>query len=347
VRRSILSIFFTLVCPLFITGCAEYVNNFVITAPPAPVDVIYDDDCDGDIDCAITQPIIHQWIDLGYLKIWGMVSSAPSQLGAPTMKVFRHYYSHDSLFQIGAWTPSCAPHQSAEWNVDVVRSFDDGDVCTNYPNCAVVLRQSVESYVANGGKANGLAYVITGPLSCEEEFRNTPGDAISPLSGAQMEKQYLREFVVMNGLVQYGQEYNCAADPTSCNAFFANVTSKNGYPPVYVVPGNTGAMAVATQVPTTGLAMPNPTTVAFSASTTREAFDEDILSVEYAIFGGLGWNVSANSTNSVDPTNGTNRWSSRSPSGQYYLSTTAAPGSFEELLTYPTSRSSDSVPQAH
>jgi len=79
----------------------------------------------------------------GYVKMWGMVSSGPSQLGAPTMKVFQHYYGHDGLFSIGAWTPNCGFYQSAAWNVAVVSEFDAGDVCTNYMNCATVLRQSV------------------------------------------------------------------------------------------------------------------------------------------------------------------------------------------------------------
>lgn len=332
-----------MVCVLFTTGCAEYVNEFVLTPPQTPVNMIYDDDCDADTDCTITQPIIHQWINLGYLKLWGMVSSAPSRLGAPTMKVFRHYYGHDGLFSIGAWTPNCETEESAAWDVDLVNEFDAGDICTNYTNCATVLRQSVARYIAQGGKANGLTYVITGPLSCEEELRATPADAISPLTGVEMEQQYIREFVLMNGFVRFGVEYNCAENPFACNAFFANVTSQNGYPPVYVVPINSGAMRVMTQVPATGLALSNPTAYVFSTATDPKVSDEDILSVEYAIFGDRGWKLSANSTNTVNAINGTDSWSSSTPSGQYYLSPTVSPASFEHLLTYPISPTSDSA----
>ena len=342
-RRYIQRITLALVCVFFTAGCAEYVNEFVLTPPTAPVDMIYDDDCDGDMDCAVTQPIIHQWIDLGYLKLWGMVSSAPSQLGAPTMKVFRHFYGHDDLFSIGAWTPDCGTKQSAPWNVEVVGEFDAGDVCTNYTNCATVLRSSVASYIAHGGKANGLTYVITGPLSCEEELRATPADAISPLSGVEMEQKYVKEFVLMNSFVRFGSEYNCAEDPAACNAFFSNVTNQNGYPPVYVVPINSGAMEVITQIPTTGISLTNPTAYAFNGATDRKPTDEDILSVEFAIFGSTGWKLSANSANTVNAMNGTDSWSTRTPSGQYYLTPVAGPPAFEHLLSYPVSPTSDSA----
>jgi hypothetical protein len=217
---------------LLIGGCDLHLVDVVFTPVQKPVNMIYDDDCDGDIDCAVTQPVIHNWINLGYIKMWGMVSSASSQLGAPTMKVFRHYYRHDSLFAIGAWTPACGLRQSNAWNVAVVVQFDPGDVCTNYVNCATVMRQAVANYIAAGGKANGLSYVLTGPLECEEEFRTSPADAISSLTGVQMEHQFIKEFVLMNGFAPSGSEPNCMENASACSAFFTNVTSQNGYPPV-------------------------------------------------------------------------------------------------------------------
>jgi hypothetical protein len=328
-----------LLFPLFLAGCSSYINN--ITPPQVPVNVIYDDDCDGDIDCAITQPIIHHWIDIGYVKMWGMVSSAPSQLGAPTMNVFRNYYGHDSLFSIGAWTPGCGKSQSSAWNVAVVSQFDPGDICTNYVDCGTVLRQSVANYIAAGGKANGLEYVITGPLSCEEEFRATPADAMSPLTGAQMEHQFIKSFVLMNGCATSGSEFSCTTESNclentyACSAFFANVTSQNGYPPVYVVPLNTGATYVVTEVPITSLPLTNPTAYAFNSIGRTNSIDEDPLTVEYAVFGNTGWILSTNSTDTVNATTSENSWSSNTASGQYSLTTAASPASFEGILANP------------
>lgn len=303
--------------------------------------MIYDDDCDADIDCAVTQPIIHHWINVGYVKMWGMVSSGPSQLGAPTMKVFQHYYGHDGLFPIGAWTPTCGLHASAAWNIAVVGKFDPGDVCTNYENCATVLRHSVVNYIAGGGKANGLAYVITGPLSCEEAFRATPADAISPLTGAQMEQQFLSQFELMNGcsaspsLFNCTTEDNCVEDINACIAFFANATSKEGYPPVYVVPLNTGAANVYIKVPITSLPLTNPTAYAYTSTGRNSTAVEDALTVEFAVFGSTGWILSTNSTDRVSTATGENSWSSSMASGQYFLTTAASPASFEGVLSKP------------
>jgi hypothetical protein len=336
-----LTILLAVVCLHLATGCNVFLSTLSFTPPQKPVDMIYDDDCDGDIDCAVTQPIIHHWINIGYIKLWGMVSSGPSQLGAPTMKVFQHYYGHDDLFPIGALTPTCRLHASATWNSAVVGKFDPGDVCTNYENCSTVLRQSVARYIAGGGNANGLAYVITGPLSCEEAFRATPADAISPLTGAQMEQQFIGQFILMNGcsaspsLFNCTSENNCVEDINACSAFFANATSQNGYPPVYVVPLNTGAANVYTPVPIASLPLSNPTAFAYTSIGLNSTADEDPLAVEFAVFGSTGWTLSANSTDTVSTATGENSWSSSKASGQYSLSTATIPVSFEVLLANP------------
>jgi hypothetical protein len=338
VAKSTLSILLAILCPLLTVGCGA---PLVFTPPQTPVNIIYDDDCDGDVDCAVTQPIIHYWIDKGYVKLWGMVSSGHSSLGAPTMKVFSHYYDHDSLFLIGAWTLACGLHESSAWNVAVVNEFDAGDICTNYVDCGIVLRQSVANYIASGGRENGLKYVITGPLSCEEEFRATLADSISPLTGIQMERQFINEFVLMNGCTASPTafpctiETNCADDASACSTFFANVTSQNGYPPVFVVPLNTGAAEVFTRVPIGSLPSSNPTAYAFNSIGRSDSADEDALTVEYAVFGSLGWVPSLNSTNTTNASTSANSWNSNTASGQYYLSTAIGSGGFESVLANP------------
>ena len=260
-----------------VAGCIG-VHVHLANPPQSPVNIVYDDDCDGDIDCAVTQPILNHWIDLGYVKVWGMVSSGHSRLGAPTLRLFRDYYGHSNLYPVGAWTPGCEANQSAPWNVAVVNKFDSGDTCANYPSCTRVLRESVAQYVSSGA-SQGLDYVITGPLTCEEAFRNSPPDTISPLTGEQMEQRYVRQFVVMNGKVPAGAEYNCQNDVSSCAAFFAHVTAANGYPPVYTVPINTGAEQVKTEVPVSSLPASNPTAYAFASQTLSVDSDEDSMAL--------------------------------------------------------------------
>ena len=210
----------TLVFLFFLSGCTAYLKTEPALSPvQVPANLLYDDDCDSDIDCAVTQPIIQHWIDVGFVKIWGMVSSAPSDLGAPTMKVFQKYYGHEGYYSIGAWAPGCGLQNQSPWNVAVVRQFDAGDVCMNYASCGTVLRQSVANYAVSGGQANGLTYLITGPLSCEEEFRATLADSISPLTGMEMEKRFVNKFILMNSYVPSGSEYNCVANAAACSTF--------------------------------------------------------------------------------------------------------------------------------
>lgn len=297
--------------------------------------MIYDDDCDQDFDCAITQPILHHWIDMGYAKVWGEVSSGHSQLGAPSMRVFRDYYGHSSLFSIGAWTPGCAASQSSVWNIAIVDKFDPGDICTNYEPCQNTLRRAIATFISAGGSYRGIDYVITGPLTCEEALRLSPPDAISPLTGAEMERQYIRQFVVMNGDVPSGKEYNCISDPQACSTFFAVATAGNGYPPVDVVPDNLGTTAVVTKVPVEYLPQSNPSAYASAVSGAKSASDEDALAVEFAVFGLSGWEISGNSQNTVDLTSGVNTWMTNIPVGQYYLMVPGDEQLFEQLLDPP------------
>ena len=316
----------------FIASCGKDVSAPLISLK-ARVDVIYDDDCDGDIDCVTTQPLIHHWIDRGYVKMWGMVSSAPTKLGAPALKVFQQYYGHDGSFSIGAVAPGCGLQDSAGWAAAVVGQFDAGDDCTHYTSCGTVLRQSIANYIAGGGAANGLVYVVTGPLTCEEELRGAPADGISPLTGAQMEQRYVKEFVLMNGFAPSGTETNCSEDPVACSRFFANVTGQNGFPPVYVVPLNTGATSVVTQIPNSTLPPASPSAYAAkSIGGSGETVDEDALAFVFGVLGGTGWKISANSSNSVDAGTGTNTWSGGTASGQYYLTTSYSASYFEGVL---------------
>ena len=333
--RKALPIVLALLSTLFLTSCGKPVTTVVISLK-VPADVIYDDDCDGDIDCVTTQPLIHRWISSGHVKMWGMVSSADTKLGAPAMKVFQQYYGHEGLFSIGASVPACGLNNSATWTAAIVGQFDAGDVCTNYPGCAAILRQSVANYIAGGGAANGLVYVITGPLTCEEELRATLADSISPLTGAQMEQKYIKEFVLMNGVAPAGGEYNCQSDVSSCTGFFANVTSENGFPPVYVVPVNTGATSVVTSFPNSSLPATSPSGYAAkSIGGKGETLDEDALAFEFGVLGSPGWKISPNSTNTVNASTGTNSWSSSTASGHYYLTTSYSSSDFESILAAP------------
>jgi hypothetical protein len=155
------------------------------------------------------------------------------------------------------------------------------------------------------------------------------------MTGEQMEQLYIRQFVLMNGVAQSGNEYNCDNDVPACAAFFAGVTAQNGYPPVYVVPKNTGAQQVITEVPVAPLSPSNPTSYAFASEGGTGDTDEDSMAVEYAVYGNWGWQTSPDSTNVVNPATGLNIWNSQSASGQFYLEVVADDHLFELLLKNP------------
>src|SRR5437868_14709554 len=104
--RKVLAVVVALLGLPFIASCGKGVSVPLISVQ-ARVDVIYDDDCVGDIDCITTQSLIHHWIDRGYVKMWGMVSSEATKFVASALKVLQQYYGYDGLFCIGAAVRVC------------------------------------------------------------------------------------------------------------------------------------------------------------------------------------------------------------------------------------------------
>src|ERR1700747_693527 len=99
----------------------------------------------------------------------------------------------------------------------------------------------------------------------------------------------------MNGFAPSGTEFNCFEDPVACSRFFANVTGQNGFPSVYVVPLNTGALSVVTQIPSSSLPPGSPSAYAAkSIGGSGETLDEDALAFVFGVLGGTGWKISAN-----------------------------------------------------
>jgi hypothetical protein len=150
-----------------------------------------------------------------------------------------------------------------------------------------------------------------------------------------MEQQYIRQFVVMNGDVPSGKEYNCITDLQACSTFFTEITSANGYPPVYVVPDNLGTTAVITKMPVASLPQSNPSAYAFTAAGVKSTSDEDALAIEFAVFGLSGWEISGNSQNTVNLTSSANTWLTNVTVGQYYLMVPGDEQLFEQLLDPP------------
>lgn len=334
-RRLFLYLPLSLCCLPLLQACINDTHFTALVPSTQPIHILYDDDCDQDIDCVTTQPLLHHWINVGFIRIWGMVSSAATRQGAPTLQIFQNYYNHGGLYPIGAWSPACDSADSAPPFVALVRRFHPGDGCTHYPDCALLLRKAIVSYANSGKSSNGLTYIITGPLRCEEELRNSLPDSISPLSGADMERKYIRQFVVMNGYASSGMEYNCYSAPAACQAFFANVTKQNGFPPVFVVPLNTGASGIITQVPVSSLPEANPSAYALRVQGgIASTVDEDPLTVEFAVLGSVGWNVGPSATNMVNTASGANTWIGRD-SGQFCLKLNYPADFFNAQLSFP------------
>jgi hypothetical protein len=148
----------------------------------------------------------------------------------------------------------------------------------------------------------------------------TTGDAISSLTGPQLIQAKVSALYVMGGDYPTGNESNMRGNPSAANYVFANWTTQNGYPTIYlngVTPGNSVVIAKPSWFTNS-----DPGVYALRLAGVSSSPSWDILSVHQAVFGLGAYIQSANGTNSVNASTGTNTWSSRTASGHYYLTLT-------------------------
>lgn len=297
------------------------------TLQSAPVNIIYDDDCQGDEDAALlTLPAIFKLMDQGALNVIGMVADSANSFSAPVMKIFATYYGRPGM-TIGAYQGANLPCSNgcngSVWTGPLVTQYNPGDTRSNYPDCVTTYRTLLSTQ-----SAASVAIVETGFMTCLNGLLQSPADGISSLTGAQMMQQKVSFFVIMGGVNPSGTEFNFQSDPSDTSAFFSTVTSQNGYPPVYGIAVGNGTGTNAGP-PTYAVTTVNPARFVQNQSSTNQRPIWDGLAVLYAARGLSSGGTTyfsdgGNGTQTVNASTGANAWSTGTASGQHYLNNVAS-----------------------
>jgi len=294
----------------------------------APVKVIWDDDCSDDPDCNFAIPAMHKWIEAGKVEVLAFIANSSNPYSAPVFKIYETYYHHTNI-PIGAYQGSDNSAKSTSaWAKGLVAKFDAGDIRSQYSDCVSVYRKALAQ-----APDKSVKLISTGFLTCVSALMNSPSDALSPLSGAELIKKKVTGLYVMGGDYPNGNEFNFQGDAPAAHNIYANWTAQNGFPNIYsngFTPGSTVMSGVPLWFDDS---YPQYFQGSLSQTYTRPSWDT--LSVYQAVFGLSDFILSANGTNSVEAATGINHWSSDIKSGHYYLSL-AKPSAYYAKRLYQT-----------
>lgn len=297
----------------------------------AQINIIYEDDCTSDADCPLNvMPGLFKMADRGEANILALIADVPNVLAAPDMKIMAAFYKRPSLL-IGAdqdSLPTCSNGCSTSaWNTALVAQYDAGDTRANYADCLTVYRTSLAA------QANSSVVIVeSGTGYCLALLLASPGDGISPLTGAQLCQQKISKLVVMGGDYPSGTEFNFQSNPSASigfNYIFTTWTTQNGYPPLWEVSFTDGTGTNAGP-PTYAISTVNPARwVQTHSGGSNQRPIWDALAILFGIrglsFGGTTYFTdSGNGTNTVNASTGANSWSSGTASGQHFLINSAS-----------------------
>jgi len=300
------------------------------------VNLLYDDDCVGDSDCAINFATLNKLADLGEINVLAVTADSCNDYTAPSMFILDRYYGRP-LTPIGAFQGSCpagstSAMSSSAWTAPLVSSFNPGDIRTNYPNATTLMRQTLAA-----AAASSMVIVSTGELSNIANLMRSTADGASPLTGAQLIKAKQPKLIVMGGDYPSGTENNFAGDPVDAAYVYANWTNANGYPPIYNVSftdGN-GVLSGLPSFASTSI-IPGADILALAGVGVQRG-SWDSLAILFAARGFAEngttyFTDSGSGTNTVNASSGANAWASSPAAGQHYLINFLSGTGFEAIF---------------
>lgn len=296
--------------------------------PQTAVNVIIDDDCASDVDCNFMVSAVHHWIDTGQANVLAFIADSGTTFSAPIYKLYENYWGHPAPL-IGTYTGSnvLAAGQTSTWGANLVTQFDAGDTSSNYASCATTYRTALA-----GAQNSSVRISVSGFLGCIAQLMASPADGISTLTGAQLIQAKVAALYVQGGDTPSSTtSFNMINDAVDASYVFANWTSQNGYPPIYISGDSQGLLlSVGRPLWFTNTDPSIYVSVTLGQAGIRPGWD--ILTAYQSIFGTSTFTLSANGTNTVNSGTGATAWSSGTASGHYFVTLTSSAATYNAIL---------------
>ncbi len=174
----------------------------------AQTKIIFDTDIGGDADDLGALAMLHHFIDNNECELAAIMCWSTDQYAVSAIDAVNRFYLHPDI-PIGARKDS----------VHFIKSNYNKVIADNFPHKLnhQLVPDAVTLYrkILAENTDESLVIVTVGPLKNIENLLNSTGDSISPLSGEELVKQKVKEFVIMGGRFPEGKwEWNFAGGMT-------------------------------------------------------------------------------------------------------------------------------------
>lgn len=183
-----------------------------------PVKIIFDTDMGPDFDDTGAITVLHALDDNGECEILACMASDRYPTVAPTIEAFNQYFGKPDI-PIGVAAPG-APDFSASnhWNDSIVAKFlDHPKTNENYLEAVKVYRKTLATQ-----PNKSVTIVTVGFISNLEDLLKSGPDEFSPLSGHELVKKKVKQWVAMAGVFPQGSEFNVVTDASASVYAFQN-----------------------------------------------------------------------------------------------------------------------------
>ena len=288
--------------------------------------LIIDTDIGGDCDDAGALALANIFHNSGNIKILGMTFTTSCKYGPACMDAINKYYGNS--FEIGQ-TVRKNYCEFANCFQEVLAKEFPNDIYDQKNQTLKPVINSIELLRKKLASANdnSVSIVCIGQLNNASDLLDSDGDQYSPLSGVELVKKKVKEFIVMGGMFpkdnkpvlfegsEYKSEYNIVSDITSSKNFLNKCPCQ-----IYFVDFLCGY-----EIKTGGSLLSqnndkNPVTIAYKLFQNKPRQSWDLLTVWFATFGKDDFfSISQEGKISID-NNGVTTHNADIKAGHYYLS---------------------------
>lgn len=180
--------------------------------------VIFDTDMGPDYDDIGAIALLHAFADQGKIDILATVASDAHQDIPATIEVYNRYFNRPNI-PVGKATSPSAPNFTAanNWNATIIKQFAPDVTSKNYETAVEVYRKTLAQQ-----PDESVTILTVGFMTNIRDLLQSKPDQYSKLTGIELVRKKVKNWVAMAGAFPEGREFNIHEDAESAIFAFAN-----------------------------------------------------------------------------------------------------------------------------